>query len=209
MASEAEFVVRAFSKVAETNRTEEIIGDHTVIIQGTKRSFLSKEEIFISIHPSTSDSKNKTFITANVNDISHSIEIKIETFYDLLNRTKVINSNLKNKLTLLFNKANKSVSDLAKAKLLVAAYQKHLDHSWPEISDYVKIEVADGSGGSEINFIQNLGWEDDNWKSFLYNGILLKAALDNCQKLGVEKFTIVCNGEYVEYTIQELRQKGY
>lgn len=93
-------------------------------------------------------------------------------------------------------------SSFALAPLL--GYRMHLAHSWPEIKDKIEIGFIKGTNGSEICFSHSLGWENEDWLSFVHVGIALPIALENCKKYGIKKFVFYCNNEIIEIAPDEL-----
>ena len=95
-----------------------------------------------------------------------------------------------------------NLNPLAMAPLL--GYRMHLAQSWLEIKDEIEIGFIKGTNGSEICFSHSLGWENEDWLSFVQNGIALPVALENCKKYGIKKFVFFCNDEIMEITPDEL-----
>jgi hypothetical protein len=86
----------------------------------------------------------------------------------------------------------------------LAAYRLHLAHSWPSLKDEIELGFIKGSNGTEICISHSLGWENEDWLSFLHCGIALPVALENCRKSGIRKFVFYCNDEIMEMTTEEL-----
>jgi len=97
---------------------------------------------------------------------------------------------------------NEILNPLTMAPLL--GYRMHLAQSWPEIKDKIEIGFIKGTNGSEIGFSHSLGWENEDWLSFVQFGIALPVALENCKKYGIKKFVFFCNDEIMEITPEEL-----
>jgi hypothetical protein len=95
-----------------------------------------------------------------------------------------------------------NLNPLALAPLL--GYRAHLALSWPKIKDEIEIGFIKGTNGSEICFSHSLGWENEDWLSFVHNGIVLPIALENCKNYGIKKFVFYCNDEIMEITPDEL-----
>ena len=95
-----------------------------------------------------------------------------------------------------------TLNPLAAAPLL--GYRMHLAQSWPEIKDAIEIGFINGTNGSEICFSHSLGWENEDWLSFVHNGIALPIAIENCKKYGIKKFVFFCNNEIMEVSPDEL-----
>ncbi|HEY8689849.1 MAG TPA: hypothetical protein VIM07_11495 [Chitinophagaceae bacterium] len=215
MATKLEFIIAAIVKVAKTDRMEGLEGGETVTIKGTKKGFLKNEVIQILIKRSQKDPKVATFVTADINGQSESEDILKEILYDILKKTDMLDSKLNMKLDMLFNQTGFGPLQFeggqlklkgGLAALAVSGYQAHLHTSWPELKDKIKIEIIDGTDGKEIGFTQTLGWKDEEWLSFFYNGIILDAALNNCDKFGVEKLVFFVNDEFADFTIAKLRE---
>lgn len=101
-----------------------------------------------------------------------------------------------------FKNINENINPFAIALLL--GYRTHLAQSWPEIKDKIEIGFIKGTYGSEICLSHSLGWENEDWLSFVRNGIALPLALENCKKYGIIKFVFYCNDEILEITPDEL-----
>lgn len=85
------------------------------------------------------------------------------------------------------------------------AYRMHLTQSWPKIKDEIEIGFIEGTNGNQICFSHSLGWENQDWMSFVNYGIALPVALENCKKYGINKFVFYCNEEIMETTPDELK----
>ena len=107
----------------------------------------------------------------------------------------------------LGNKDRKDNSLKAMAAAPLLGYRAHLEQSWPEIADKFEIGFIEGTNMTEICISHSLGWENEDWLSFLYNGIALPVALDNCLKYGIQKFVFYCNDEIMEMSTEELKRK--
>lgn len=100
------------------------------------------------------------------------------------------------------NSNDENINPMAAAPIL--GYRMHLAESWPEIKDDIEIGFIQGTNGSEICFSHSLGWENEDWLSFVQNGIALPVALENCKKYGIKKFVFFCNDEIMEIKPDEL-----
>ena len=100
------------------------------------------------------------------------------------------------------NSIDEYFNPMAAAPLL--GYRVHLAEFWPKIKDDIEIGFIQGTNGSEICFSHSLGWENEDWLSFVRNGIALPIALENCKKYGIKKFVFYCNDEIMEITPDEL-----
>lgn len=98
---------------------------------------------------------------------------------------------------------NEQINPKALAPLL--GFKMHLAESWPEIEDDIEIGFIQGTNGSEICFSHSLGWENEDWLSFVRNGIALPRALESCKKYGIKKFVFYCNNEIMEIKLDELK----
>lgn len=225
MSSKLEFIIDAIIKISKTNRVEGLERNKTVIIQGTKKGFIKNEEIKIVIDISKTDPDINTFVTADINGQGQSEEIAKEMLYDILQRTEMLDENLKSKLNIVFdsNKSqfnnitsnlfhsriksehsdiNETINQMAIAPLI--GYRMHLAHSWPNIKNEIEIGFIRGTNCSQICFSHSLGWENEDFLSFYHNGIILPKALENCKKYGIKKFVIFCNEEMVELKTDEI-----
>jgi hypothetical protein len=215
MATKSEYIIDAIVKVAKTDRMESLEGGETVSIKGTKKGFLRNEVIQIQIKRSQKDPKNAALVTADINGQRESDDFSKVILFDILDKTNMLDSKLNMKLTMLFDETGVGPLQFeggqlklkgGLVELVVSAYQAHLNSSWPKLKDKIKIEVIDGSDGKEIGVIQTLGWENEDWLNFLYNGILLKAAINNCERCGVKKIIFFYNDEFSDYTIEKLKE---
>jgi len=214
MKSNLEFIINAIVAVSKLNRSEGF-SDGKVIIEGFKKGIFSNDEIKIIIQRSNNDPDKAAFVKAHVNGKSASEDILKQIIYDILRRTEMLDNKLKMKLDMLFNDGEygpfrfeggelKLKGSLA--EFVVSGYLAHLNSSFPTIKDRITIEVIKDTNGKEIGITQDLGWDNSEWLSFFKNGIVLKKALDNCKTCGVEKIVIICNDEYADFTIDDLRE---
>ncbi len=90
------------------------------------------------------------------------------------------------------------------AAMLVPLYRAHLEECWPQIKNEIEIGFIEGTDFTEIGVTQSLGWENEDWISFLRIGLALPASLEKCKKYGIVKFVIYYNGEILEYSTDEL-----
>jgi hypothetical protein len=90
------------------------------------------------------------------------------------------------------------------AAMLIPAYKLHLEQCWPQIKDDIEIGFIEGTNYKEIGVTHSLGWENEDWISFLRNGLALPISLEKCKTYGIVKFVIVYDGELLEYTTDEL-----
>lgn len=90
------------------------------------------------------------------------------------------------------------------AAMLIPLYRAHLEQCWPEIKDEIEIGFIEGTNFTEIGVTQSLGWENEDWISFLRNGLALPVSLQKCKTYGITKFIIYYNGDILEYTTDEL-----
>ena len=90
------------------------------------------------------------------------------------------------------------------AAMLIPLYRAHLEQCWPQIKDKIEIGFIEGTNYTEIGVTQELGWENEDWISFLRVGLALPVSIEKCKKYGIVKFVILYDGEILEYTTDEL-----
>lgn len=209
-----EFILEAISKISNINRSESLIAGHELRIEGTRGNFFIKEKVELSIKRHPAKPETYAYISASINNKNQFIYIQIHNLYEIFKNNGMLDFKLQLKLDLLFGKSKlssystdikESTQQRPPASLVVFGYQNHLENSWPHLKESIKIKLIDSSKNTQIGFTQNLGWENKEWLSFLYNGILLEAALRNCDLCGVSKLVFFYNDEYADYTIDELR----
>jgi hypothetical protein len=90
------------------------------------------------------------------------------------------------------------------AATLIPLYRLHLEQCWPQIKDKIEIGFIEGTNYTEIGVTQEVGWDNEDWISFLRVGLALPISLEKCKTYGIVKFVIFFDGEILEYTTDEL-----
>ena len=221
METKIDFIINSIIKISKIDRIEGIENGGTIItMSGTKKGFLKNEEIKITIERSQIDIKNDALVTAIINGQKIYENINKDILFDVFDKSKMLDDKLQMKLDMLFNPSNNEslhigikATELMTSQL-VSVYKNHLHECWSDIEDEIKIEVVKGSNGKKIVFRKDIQWGDERWLSFFFNGILLDAALNNCDMLGVESIVFIDEFIYkdfdeivnITYTIEDLRR---
>ncbi len=217
------FIKNSLAAVSELNRSESL-SDGEIIIDGVKKSVFLSKRVCITITRSKASNQTSAHITARINKKIRGTDISKILLYDLLNQAGILDSKLKMKLNLLFEDVETEITfkdgQIKKvvtndghvrlkddvAELIVLGYREHLMTSFPTLANNVNIEFVNNSHGRHIRFIQNLSWDNYEWKNFVVTGICLKSALDNCESCGIEKIVFVCGNEFEDIAISQLRR---
>jgi len=135
--------------------------------------------------------------------INNDVEFKLNNYvdYDAIGRRVIEEAE-----ELPFQSKSNLMDGSTRSEAMVSKYREHLESNWPAFEDAIVIEVVKGSNGKEISFTQTLGAFDTGWSDFYRNGVILKEALDNCEKFGVEQLVFIYKDIVIRKTIDELRK---
>lgn len=83
-------------------------------------------------------------------------------------------------------------------------YRGILAKGWPHLNGKIEIGFIRGTNGKEICFSNQLSWEDEDWTSFVSEGIVQPEAINNCKMSGIDGFVFMVNHEMVEVSLNEI-----
>lgn len=184
----------------------EFINQNGIInLTSSSNKFNNSKAIKITIAKPFSGNKENVNITAKVNEITVSDELKKEFLYAVLREINILSKEQFIQIIILLNNEIGKISDFSDFAL--HAFYDQINNTWPELKNDIHLQIL-GDRNQELIFIVKKGLADKVFQSFFNNGIKLKAAIKNCKNFKIEKLVFFDEpkNEYLDFKIEELEK---